>query len=267
MNYLHPPRLEALARDYAVGTLRGRARRRFERVLNESAQARQAVGAWQDRLARLAEAVPVAAPREAVWAGIEHRLFGGSAPQPVSRPAPKPAPQRPGSWWSGWLPAGPRTGPAGAGLAVGMLAGAVLAVAALHWQPPWAAKVGLEAASPGLPAAYVGILSDAQGRALVLASSRRQGQVLTIKWLQPDFRVPEGQVARLWALGKDGAPAVAVGLLPAGPGSGTLALPAASETLFAKVDRLAVSLEPAGGQAPAAPVQPYLATGPCAKLW
>lgn len=266
MNYLHPPRLEALARDYAVGTLRGRARRRFERVLNESTQARQAVGAWQERLARLAESVPAAAPREAVWAGIEQRLFGGPGPQPATRPATRPT-ARPAPWWSGWLPVGPRSGLAGASMGVGLLAGAVLAVAALHWQPPWAAKVGLEAAGPGLPAAYVGILSDAQGRALVLASSRRQGQVLTIKWLQPDFRVPDGQVARLWALGKDGAPAVPVGLLPAGPGSGTLALPAASEALFAKVDRLAVSLEPAGGEAPAAPVQPYLATGPCAKLW
>lgn len=258
MNYLHPPRLEALARDYAVGTLRGRARRRFERVLSESALARQAVGAWQERLARLAEVVPATAPRERVWAGIEKRLFGGPT---------HPAPQRNSSWWSGWLPVGPRAKPAGAGLAVGVLAGAVLAVAALHWQPPWAAKVGLEAAGPGLPAAYVGILSDAQGRALVLASSRRQGRVLTIKWLQPAFRVPDGQVARLWALGKDGAAAVPVGLLPAGPGSGTLTLPAASEGLFAKVDRLAVSLEPAGGQAPAALVQPYLAEGPCAKLW
>ena len=263
MNYLHPPRLEALARDYAVGTLRGRARRRFERILNESALARQAVGSWQDRLARLAEAVPAAAPREVVWAGIENRLFGGPASQDVSKPAPK----QPASWWSNWLPVGPRSGPAGAGLAVGLLAGALLAVAALHWQPPWAAKVGLEAAGPGLPPAYVGILSDAQGRALVLASSRRQGRVLTIKWLQPDFRVPDGQVARLWALGKGGAPAVPVGLLPAAPGGGILALPVPSEALFAKVERLAVSLEPAGGETPAAPVQPYLATGPCAKLW
>lgn len=259
MNYLHPPRLEALARDYAIGTLRGRARRRFERVLSESPRARQVVGAWQHRLAKLAEVVPAAAPREAVWAGIEARLFGRSEDQR----APKPGV----SWWGRWLPVGPRSGPATGGLVVGLAAGAALAVAALLWQPPWAAKVGLEAAGPGLPAAYVGILSDAQGKALVLASSRRQGQVLTIKWLQPAFRVPEGQVARLWALGKDGAPPVSVGVLPAGPGSGTLALPAASEALFAKVERLAVSLEPAGGDTPAEPSQPYLAEGPCAKLW
>ncbi|WP_374567727.1 anti-sigma factor domain-containing protein [Ideonella sp.] len=260
MNYLHPPRLEALARDYAVGTLRGRARRRFERVLREAPQARPVVEAWQQRLARLAEAVPAAAPRDAVWANIETRLFGQASPAPASQ-------RQAAGWWGRWLPVGPRSGPAGAGLVLGVLAGAVLAVAALRWQPPWAAKVGLEAAGPGLPAAYVGILSDSQGNALVLASSRRQGQVLTIKWLQPTYQLPAGQVARLWALGKDGGPAIPVGALPAGPGPGTLQLPAASEAIFAKVDRLAVSLEPADAPPPAAPTQPFLAEGACAKLW
>lgn len=253
MNYLHPPRLDALARDYAVGTLRGPARRRFERVLRHAPEARRAVEAWQQRLARLAEVVPPAVPRAAVWQGIETRLFG----------VPLAARPRPG--WGRWLPLGPRSGPAGAGLVVGVLAGALLAVAAIRWQPPLASQLGLEAAGPGLPAAYVGILSDAQGRALVLASSRRHGQVLTIKWLQSTFSLPAGQVARLWALPRDGAAPVPIGLLPAG--NGTLALPAASEALFARVDRLAVSVEPAGGPAPAAPVQPFLAIGPCAKLW
>jgi anti-sigma-K factor RskA len=257
MNYLHPPRLDALARDYAVGTLRGRARRRFERVLHEAPQARRVVESWQQRLARLADVVPAAAPRDAVWTRIETRLFG-------SQPA-TPAPLAVTPWWGRWLPVGPRGGPMGAGLVLGVLIGAVLAVVALRWQPPWAARAGLEAAGPGLPAAYVGILSDAQGKALVLASSRRQGQVLTIKWLQPAYQLPAGQVARLWALGKDGGPAIPVGALPAGPG--TLQLPAASEAIFAKVDRLAVSLEPADAPPPAAPTQPFLAEGPCAKLW
>lgn len=258
MNYLHPPRLEALARDYAVGTLRGRARRRFERVLQAAPEARRAVEAWQQQLSGLAEVVPPAAPRATVWQGIETRLFDGASAKPA-------APPRRG--WGRWLPLGPRIGPAGAGLLAGALAGAVLAVAALRWQAPLASQLGLEAAGPSLPAAYVGILSDAQGRALVLASSRRHGQLLTIKWLQPAFRLPEGRVARLWALPKDGSAPVPVGLLPAGPGSGTLALPAPSEALFAQVDRLAVSLEPAGAPAPASPGAPFLAAGPCAKLW
>jgi anti-sigma-K factor RskA len=259
MNYLHPPRLEALARDYAVGTLRGRARRRFERVLREAPEAMRAVADWQQRLARLAEAVPAAAPREAVWIGIEARLFGSAEPARAKQ-AVRPVGSRV------WLPfgSGATARPAGAGLVIGLLAGAVLAVVALRWQPPWAAKVGLEAAGPGLPAAYVGILSDSQG-AMVLASSRRHGQVLTIKWLRP-VTLPPGQAARLWALPKDGSAPVSVGVLPVGS-NGTIALPASSEAIFAKVDRLAVGLELAGGPAAVAPAKPYFAEGACAKLW
>ncbi|MEK8032038.1 anti-sigma factor [Ideonella sp. DXS29W] len=273
MNYLHPPRLEALARDYAVGTLRGRARRRFERVLADSAVARQAVGAWQDRLGRLAEVVPPAKPGAAVWDGIETRLFGGAArpavvqpPAAPDRAAPRGRRGRPiaagaggiGSLGGRWL---------GAGLAAGLLAGSLLTVAALRWQPPWAARAGLEAAGPGLPASYVGILSDAEGGAMLLASSRRHGQVLTIKWLKPGFQVPDGQVAHLWALPRGGGAPVAVGALPGGPGAGTLALPQPSEALFSQVERLAVSLEPASAEVPTAPSAPFLAEGPCAKLW
>lgn len=261
MNYLHPPRLDALARDYAAGTLRGRARRRFERVLRDSARARQVVEAWQERLAKLTMVVPPAAPREAVWAGIESRLFGTPVTSAELR---RLAGQVGKPWWSLLWPSRPGTG-ISLGAGVGLLAGAVLAIAALHWQPPWAAKVGLEAAGPGLPAAYVGILSDANDRALVLASSRRQGQVLTIKWLQPGVTLPEGREAWLWALAPGSAP-VRVGLVPTGA-TGTLTLPAASEAIFAKVNRLAVSLEPAGGPPPTAPTQPFLAQGPCAKLW
>ena len=40
MNLLQAERLRALAREYAMGSLRGGARRRFERLLRESEAAR-----------------------------------------------------------------------------------------------------------------------------------------------------------------------------------------------------------------------------------
>ena len=48
MNYLLPERLERLAREYALGTLAGPARRRFERLLRNTPAAMRAVGAWQE---------------------------------------------------------------------------------------------------------------------------------------------------------------------------------------------------------------------------
>jgi anti-sigma-K factor RskA len=79
MRYDNPQLLDALARDYVVGTLRGRARARFARVLAASLPARRAVLDWERRLAPLARAVPRAEPPPHVWRGIEAAI--GRAPR------------------------------------------------------------------------------------------------------------------------------------------------------------------------------------------
>jgi anti-sigma-K factor RskA len=63
MNYLQPDRLDALAQEFALGTLRGPARRRFLKLLQQSPAARVAVGVWQERLTALETGAPQVAPR------------------------------------------------------------------------------------------------------------------------------------------------------------------------------------------------------------
>ena len=82
MNYLLPERLDRLAREYALGTLHGPARRRFERVLRQSPAAGLAVGVWQERLGGLSASLPPLAPRETVWRGLEQRLFADASRAP-----------------------------------------------------------------------------------------------------------------------------------------------------------------------------------------
>lgn len=66
--------LDRLAAEYALGTLRGRARRRFERWLL-SPQVAGLVRAWEDRLAFLeTREVRIAPPPAHVWGDIETRL-------------------------------------------------------------------------------------------------------------------------------------------------------------------------------------------------
>jgi anti-sigma-K factor RskA len=239
MNLLRPERLEPLARDHALGVLRGGARRRFERLLSEHADARAALARWQAQLGTLDAALPAVAPSAALWAGLEQRLFG--------------APRRTAPWWSA-LWSGRSLGSA--------LAGAALCVVLLLMQPGW---VGLEPAADTLPASYVGLLHDTAGRPTLLASSRRHGQLLTVKLLQP-LAVPEGRVAQLWALPSDGSAPFPVGVLPA-RGSAALRLAAPSEALFFKVSRLGVSFEAAPAAAGSAPSGPYVLAGDCVKLW
>jgi anti-sigma-K factor RskA len=249
MNYLLPERLEALARDYALGTMTGGARRRFERVLRDHATARGAVMQWSGRMAHLAQSVPARQPSDAVWKGLEQRLFPASANKAAEAKAP---------WWKSWLPTRQLLG--------GALAGLLVAVVLVRQQPEWA---GLEAYRDDLPASYVGLLSATPGGPpSVLASSRRQGRQLTVKMLQP-ITVPAGRVAQLWALPKDGAP-FPVAVVPAGVAQGksvALAMSDTSEKLFFTVPRLGISLEAAPAKPGDAPSGDFVLSGPCVKLW
>jgi anti-sigma-K factor RskA len=65
--------LDRLAAEYVLGTLRGRARRRFERWLL-SPQVGALVKAWEERLSGLEPRLAPVAPPPAAWRGIEDKL-------------------------------------------------------------------------------------------------------------------------------------------------------------------------------------------------
>lgn len=246
MNYLLPERLDRLAREYAFGTLAGPARRRFERVLRQSPAAALAVGVWQERLAPLAQGVAPLQPRDSVWTGLEQRLFG-------ERTAAAPPHDGPFAWLARLFSARSLGG---------ALAGVLLCAFVLRLQP---GLIDLEPRVEALPQSYVGLLTDSDGKAALLASSRRHGRQLSVKLLQP-LHVPAGQVAQLWALPKDGSAPFPVGTVP-GSGSASIALPDSSEKLFFNVAQLAVSLEPAAAKPGEAPSAAFVWSGHCVKLW
>ena len=248
MNYLQPPhRLDALARAYAVGTLSPRARRRFLRVLAGSALAAQAVEDWQRMLRVLEDGAPQAPePRPQVWRDVQSRLFGRD-------PAPAPTPARAGPRaraWAGW------TGGLGFGL------GAVLGVAVLLAQPQWGA---LERGADAAPASYVGVLSDAHGQALLATTARRHGKVLTLRLLHP-VQLPAGQVLAVWAWNDADLTPRLVGRAPNAQTS-EIALARPAEQLLGAMTHLGVAPADAGAAPPVTPVRPFLAEGPCAKVW
>ncbi|MBE7420721.1 MAG: anti-sigma factor [Ideonella sp.] len=247
MNLLQPERLDRLAREYALGTLHGGARRRFEQLLVDVPLAGRVVVRWQQRFDVLAAGVPPLQPREQVWQRLSQRLF-----DPASASAAKATRSSPFGWLAAlWAPR----------VLGGVLAGVLVATVALRLQPQW---LGLESHGEALPQSYVGLLLDDAGRPSVLASSRRYGRTITVKLLQP-LAVPAGQVARLWALPRDGAAPFFVGAVPA-RGSATLALPDSAEKLFFGVGQLALTIEPAE-HATRSPAGPYVARGHCVKLW
>lgn len=246
MNYDRAELLDRLAAEYALGTLRGRARRRFERLLRELPAARAAANAWEARLAGLATAVPAATPPRRVWEAIEARV--------------QPAPARKAARF-GWLKP-----------ALGFAFGAAATVGLVQLAPQTFVSLDrLAQREQALPQSYVGLLTDAANVPHLLVSSTRHGTRVTVKSLRP-WQVPAGKVAQVWALprdrdGRDLAPLPLGVAQPATPpGSTQFDMPATSESLLANVPRLAVSFEDAPaapGQAPAA----FVFSGFCVKLW
>ena len=72
----HPELLDRLASAYALGSLRGGARRRFEALAREQAPVRAAALIWQSRVASMNELQAPVEPSPAVWTRIDNLVQG-----------------------------------------------------------------------------------------------------------------------------------------------------------------------------------------------
>lgn len=73
MNYRDPQLIEALAAEYALGTLQGAARGRFEQLRSEREDIDRETSYWEDVMSQLALRIAPIAPPEKVW----QRLHAG----------------------------------------------------------------------------------------------------------------------------------------------------------------------------------------------
>jgi len=83
MKYVDPELRDRLASEYALGTMSGPERRRFERLLADDRDLRNLVADWELRLNLLAETAPAVEPPESVWNGIVREIAPAPAPAPV----------------------------------------------------------------------------------------------------------------------------------------------------------------------------------------
>ena len=252
MNYLQPERLDALARAHALGTLSPRAARRFARIVAGSAVAAQAVAEWQQLLGALEEGAPASpAPRARVWEDVQRRLFERDerAPAAVGAGGAR-APRGAGASGAGWLR-----------WPIGLVAGALLLWTLLALRPQ---TFGMEPLSDAAPASYVGVLQDAQGHALLATTARRHGLVLTVRLLRPITPAP-GHALTIWAWNDSDTTPRRVGSWTSGQTAG-ITLPVQAETLLGTMTHLGLSSETATA-VPDAPTRPFIAEGPCAKVW
>ncbi|MES2956965.1 MAG: anti-sigma factor [Pseudomonadota bacterium] len=229
MDYAKPSLAEALAQQYAVGTLRGGARRRYEALLPGHPLLRDALTRWQDRLMPLTAAIAPQTPPPRVWLGIEQRLW----------PTPATSSDR---WWQRlalWRGVSALASAATLGLAL-------LLVLPGPAQPPVVVVLqGTGGAAQGVNSFVASVSAD--GRALVtrplLTVSVEANRVLEL-WSVP----PEGAPRSLGLIAADGPTVIDRRRLPASLLKGGTAA-------------LAVSVEPPGGSPTGAPTGPVVYAG------
>ncbi|MFO1349664.1 MAG: anti-sigma factor [Gammaproteobacteria bacterium] len=83
MKYQDPKLIDLLAAEYALGTLKGSARRRFLKLVLAHPDLHRQMEKWELRINRLAQRAKPVTPPEAVWTQIERRLFTAAASAPL----------------------------------------------------------------------------------------------------------------------------------------------------------------------------------------
>lgn len=233
----HPELLDRLAASYALGTLRGPARRRFEAMAREQAPVRAAALIWQGRLSSINELQPGIAPPPAVWTRIENLVLAEREQAARAQAATHTATEE---GWGAWLRS----------LTVWRLAsaaGAVATVAAITVGLNLRQELGSEIAAlqtqlqatPQIE--YVAVLADDQAAASMLVTFDPKNKKLTLQRVGA-YREADDRSLQLWALPPSGGPK-SLGVLS----NDKLLRLTAGESDVREVPTLAISLEPKGG--------------------
>jgi len=228
MNYQQPELQQRLAAEYALGTLQGKARLRFERLMVEQPSVRRLVLAWEQRLAPLSSQVKPQAVSPLVWPKIRQRLGF----EPAVMPSPKL-----GFWQRGlWA------GSVMASLVAGMLLWKYL----IH--------------QPEVMPVYqdVAVLSTEKAEPVWIVRVTDDGQQIKLSSLELPT-IPSDRDLELWAIA-DSAPE-SLGVMRVVNGQVELIFNAKQKQRFNQGKVLAISLEPKGGSPTGTPTGAVLFTG------
>jgi anti-sigma-K factor RskA len=218
-------RLDALCGEYVLGTLRGAARRRFERALREEPRVALRLRHWQALFAPRYSKMIEVQPSPQGWKRLERELGLARYRAPWRRRA---------AFWRTWAAA------ATAALALG---------------------IALEVLRPAPevpPPIEIAQLTGKTDAARVSAKLSRDGRTLELRTARAVVAGP-AQSYELWLLPAEGGAPVSLAVL--GSLDARFALPPAQMGRLRTGAKLAVSVEPAGGSPTGAPTGPVILVG------
>jgi anti-sigma-K factor RskA len=226
MKHDDPKMIDALAAEYVLGTLSGRARRRFERWRSKEWHVERRVQAWEERLSGLALRLSPMRPSPHVWSQIEKRIGANAGPRTAT-----PPPQRAARWQA---------------IAASVALLAVLVGGFFMYRSmlgpnlqPLATLTAQNATQPAWDLSADEGLRHLRARAGAGATAQA------------------GKSYELWALPDNGSAPVSLGVIPA-IGEIDRELTDAQRAALRGSSKVAVSLEPEGGSTTGAPTGPVL---------
>jgi anti-sigma-K factor RskA len=233
-SYKNPQLRDRLAAEYVLGTLRGRARERFDALLRSDYELRRTVAAWEARLSPLAAAAGEIAPPARVWQSITRRISGSAN-------------------------TGSRTGLSfWRGLAVTSTAFALLLATFIGMTPRH---------EP--PMAMVAVMNDDKGQPALVVSwppmKEMRDPHIRVKVVQQHPEMPPGTAWEMWMLPGGKAAPVSMGLIGIDRDQVMKIKPALAQKM-GDAWGIAMSVEPAGGSPTGAPTGPVIFKGQCVKI-
>jgi anti-sigma-K factor RskA len=241
-----PELLDRLAAAYALGTLRGGARRRFESLARESPTVRAAALIWQERFASMTELQAGDQPSPNVWKRIEN-LLAAAPGAALKENAMLEKLRRALGLWRGAALAAALAGVAAIVVGVNLSREVAsnesqLAQARQQGSQLAAQNAQLAARMQAMPEIqYVAVLANDQSSPSVLVTFDPKKNLMTFKRVG-GFQEGPDKSLQLWALMPSGGPK-SLGVLGEQP---MTQMPAA-EGEVKQMPMLAVSLEPKGG--------------------
>lgn len=234
-SYKNPELRDRLAAEYVLGTLRGRARARFESLQRYDPGLRRVVADWEDRITPLAFAAADIAPPTRLWPALALRIAGTARSE---------------GWFASltfWR-----------GLAVTSSA-FVLILATFFGTAP----------RPEPPMAMVAVMNDEQGRPAMVVSWPPMKAVrdphIRIKVVQEHPTMEPGTSWELWMLPPGKAAPVSLGLISTDADQ-TMKLKPALATRMEGAWGMAMSIEPKDGSPTGVPTGPVIFKGQCVKI-
>jgi len=233
MKHDDPKLIDALAAEYVLGTLNGRARRRFERWRSKEWHVERRVQAWEERLSGLALRLPPMRPSPHVWTQIEKRI-ARTAPRGAAPAASRPAPpvQKRAPWQA---------------IAAGLVLFAVLLGGYALYR---------DSAEPPQMLALATLTTEGASQpSWTLAADTELRHVRAI--VGGGFTREAGKSYELWAIPDNGSAPVSLGLMPV-EGTEDRELTDSQRTALQGASKVAISVEPEGGSPTGAPTGPVI---------